>query len=235
VAAISQDPNDPTNTTWPMAPRWRNVFTVSGDRTYALPTPMRVVPRYAVCGAQGTPTACAGYDETSALFSAEELANNDFANPPTGTHVAQRHRNYFAIVYSPDGELEVDRDVLIRDVDADCDVEKPTGGDITGIRVGAADCTALVPNYFNWSTNQAQPIGTPGVEWLVTGADNNATNAINFPSVDGLLVYDDSLFNEAGDATAKRKYLLESAQPFYIQRLTGAVVRGPVGEVPATP
>ena len=30
----------------------------------------------------------------------------------------------------------------------------------------------------------------------------------------------------------KRDYLLKNAQPFYINRWTGAVIRGPIGEVP---
>jgi hypothetical protein len=44
------------------------------------------------------------------------------------------------------------------------------------------------------------------------------------------LVYDESLFAAAGTSEQKRQYLLDAAQPFYVHRLTGAVVRGPVGE-----
>lgn len=239
VAAISQDPGDPANTTWQTESRWHNVFTVSENRTYTLPAPMRVVPRNAVCGEAGSGTACDGYDEKYELFSSDELANNDFANAKIDAdhQVGQMHRNYFTIIYSPDGELKVARDVLIRDVDADCNENPGGGGDVTGLHVGTTDCS--VPNvmqYYKQDQNNTPdnicPKNPPQpVDYLVTNSDI----AINFPSVDGLLVYDDSLFNEAGDAEARRKFLLESAQPFYIQRLTGAVVRGPVGEVPATP
>ena len=55
--------------------------------------------------------------------------------------------------------------------------------------------------------------------------------AINFPSVDGLLVYDNSVFRSLDLAEDKRDYLLESAQPFYVNRYTGAIIRGPRGEV----
>jgi Tfp pilus assembly protein FimT len=250
VAAISQQPDDPNEPmptdpeelkkrrermTWQSDSKWHNVFTVTKSRNYAIPAPMRVVPRYAVCGEVGSGTACNGYDTNVTLFSSDELANNDFANARIDAdhHVGQMHRNYFTIIYSPDGELKVGRDVLIRDVDADC--EENRGGDLTGLRVGTAACDVpSVMQYYKQDQNNT-PVNicpkTPPqpIDYLVTYKDDIA---INFPSVDGLLVYDDSLFNEAGDAAAKRKYLLESAQPFYIQRNTGAVVRGPVGEGP---
>jgi type II secretory pathway pseudopilin PulG len=231
VAAISQDSGDGRND-WQTQPQWHNVFTVSNNRAYTIPAPMRVAPRYAVCeNPTGGPT-CTGYENPYQLFTAEELANKDFKSPPPASNIRQRHRNFFAMIYSPNGELLSNRDVvLIRDVDADCD-ENP-GGDVTGLHVGSAGCKAIVSQYFainqtNGTDNNPTPIGGD-LDWLLTDDDDKA---INFASVDGLLVYDDSLFNEAGDDAAKRKYLLESAQPFYIQRLTGAVVRGPVGEGP---
>jgi hypothetical protein len=64
-------------------------------------------------------------------------------------------------------------------------------------------------------------------------ADSDGT-ALNFPSVDGLLVYDESLFAGAGDAKDKRKFLIESGLPFYVHRFTGVVIRGPVGETVAS-
>lgn len=247
VVAITQNPNPPDEVpppptadkeavdeyndrqTWRSNSKWRDVFTVSKDRSYALPAPMRVVPRYAVCENQQTGPTCPGYVSNYQFFSEEELANNDFLAPPTDTDIAQRHRNFFSMVYSPDGELRVQRDVLIRDMDADCKENPEAGGDITGLRVGAVGCLADVTLYYNRTTNQPEPLAAPGVGWLVT---DSGDKAIVFPSVDGLLVYDESLFREAGDAKDKRKFLMESGQPFYIQRLTGAVVRGPVGEAP---
>jgi type II secretory pathway pseudopilin PulG len=238
VAAISQDSGDGRNN-WQTQSQWQNVFTVTNGRNYSIPAPMRVVPRYTVCEPVGNKSTCDPNAATPppayTLVSNDELENNDFANPPAGTDVAQRHRNFFAIIYSPNGELKVNRDVLIRDVDADCD-ENP-GGDVTGFHVGTSDCNTpgVARFYAKDSETPYTPVNMPTnatVDYLVS--DKNDV-ALNFPSVDGMLVYDDSLFNESGDASAKRKYLLQSAQPFYIQRLTGAVVRGPVGEGPTTP
>ena len=64
--------------------------------------------------------------------------------------------------------------------------------------------------------------------WLIVDPDDDKV-ALNFASVDGLLVYDDSLL--AGiPATEQRTVLLRTAQPLYVSRWTGVVIRGPVGE-----
>jgi len=257
VAAISPQPDDPnepmpTDPTklkerqdrmnWQTDPKWHNVFTVTKSRSYTLPAPMRAVPRYAVCEPVGANSTCDPNAATPppkyTLFTNDELANNNFANAKIDNdhQVGQMHRNFFTIIYSPDGGLEVGRDVLIRDTydPARCSGSASLlSGDITGIRVGTANCKKPdVARFYKQDNTPTDILIDATVNFLAT--DNNDV-AINFPSVDGLLVYDDALFNEAGDAAAKRKYLLDSAQPFYIQRLTGAVVRGPVGEGPTTP
>lgn len=227
IAAITQDALKAANPQTREA--WANVFNILPERTYAMPVPMRVVPRYAVYDENTEP-------DTFNRFDPDELNHNDFTTLPTSGErdQAQRHRNFFTMIYSNDGQLRVRRDVLIRDADADAD-ENP-GGDVTGLGVGGAGTPPAQVSKFYDQTNVAQNIDPKGVEKidsLVTDA-GNLDVAINFPSVDGLLVYDESLFAAAGDAAAKRKYLLESAQPFYVHRLTGAVVRGPVGEAVAT-
>ena len=65
-------------------------------------------------------------------------------------------------------------------------------------------------------------------------------NAMNFPSVDGLLVYDDSVFVEfpadgVGGVMTQRKYLEQSATPRYITRQTGALIRGPLADAEPVP
>ena len=231
IAAINQDAVRAANPDTREA--WANVFNILPERTYTMPVPMRVVPRYAV------------YDENTEpdkfnRFDPDELAHNDFTTLPTAGErdQAQRHRNFFTMIYSSDGQLRVRRDVLIRDVDSDGpDSDGKQYGDVAGLQV-ANDIT----NYYRRDPTGAskEPIVlayglTPEelelIDVVVDPLD--ASTAINFPSVDGLLVYDESLFAAAGDAAAKRKYLLESAQPFYVHRLTGAVVRGPVGEAVA--
>ncbi len=204
---------------------WENVFRITPARDYSLPAPMRVVPRYVV--EDGSPN-------TPYTFSSAELANNNFADPPDDSDIGQRHRNFFTIVYrSSDGRLISQRDVLIQDVDAEPD----SVGDIAGVHVGVDANNADVAQYWPQDGNplNLDPI-PPFSRTVPTLLADNRTNhrgvALNFPSVDGLLVYNDSLFNEAGTPDQKRDFLLRTAQPFYVNRLTGAVIRGPVGETP---
>jgi len=195
---------------------------------------MRVVPRYAV--EDPNDPKWTGVDSAkvkAATFSDQELANNDFTTLPTGGDQAQRHRNFFSMIYSSGGQLRVWRDVLIHDSVGDW--KNNPNGDVTGLIVGGAGTPpAQVSKYYD-QANVAQNIDPKVVEKidsLVTDAGNRDV-AFNFPSVDGLLVYDESLFSNAGTAEQKREYLLNAAQPFYVHRLTGAVVRGPVGETVA--
>jgi len=201
----------------------RNQFVVTSEREYALPAPMRVVPRYAVHPDES------GEVDDAYTFTAGELASNfPPQEAPSGVSEAQRHRNFFTMVYSNEGHLKVWRDVLINDVDADEDGR----GDRTGMRVADWE-----PNDDHEVTHyRAQRDGVSTVIDEVTGlplqdliTDGDGV-ALNFPSVDGLLVYDDSLFNDAERAEDRRAFLLRTAQPFYVSRLSGAVVRGPVGE-----
>jgi len=240
AASISQDPNDSgsataKNTQWQTDSKWYNVFTVSRDRSFTIPAPMRVMPRYAVCGA--APYLCDGVNpaESHHVFSNNELVNNDFFLD--STEPGQRHRNFFTLVFSPAGELRVGRDVILRDED---DVDTPgqtfKAGDVTGLPIweegGAASLT-----YKTWENSDGtcepyvDPLEISSLDDVIID-DTDASTALNFPSVDGLLVYDDSLFNEAGDPDARRKYLADQGLPFYINRITGAVIRGPTGEGP---
>ena len=54
--------------------------------------------------------------------------------------------------------------------------------------------------------------------------------AINFPSVDGLLLYDDAVFRRMGDAKSKREFLIRTAQPIYVAGASGLVILGPIAE-----
>ena len=179
---------------------------------------MRVVPRYVV----NEPSSAASYT----TFEPSELANQYFDNLPDEADEAQRHRNYFTMIYSTDGCLLVGRDALIRDEDDDEDQV----GDRTGLRVGVGPPHAN-PETTQYHTRSGTPANiSPGTElrigFLVTD-DNNV--AINFSSVDGLLVYDDSLCRSVA-TEQKRDFLLRTAQPLYVSRWTGVVIRGPVGE-----
>ncbi len=206
----------------------QNVFRITDAPDQILPAPIRVVPRYVIEDEPATATYKG--------FSDAELANNDF-DWDAATVVfnqAQRHRNFFTMVFSTSGELLVGRDVLIQDADTGNPPDGSGFGDRTGLAVGPEPPDPTTTTYYNTTTDTPQDIdptgaGTP-IGFLVR--DNApGTVAINFPSVDGLLVYDDSLFGGLPSAE-KRNYLLRSAQPLYVSRWTGAVVRGPVGETP---
>ncbi|MCH8250929.1 MAG: hypothetical protein IID36_00600, partial [Planctomycetes bacterium] len=185
--------NPNTQTEYVLASRHR--FVILDKQALTLPSPIRVVPRYAVL--PGT-----GDDEDNWLrFSAEELADNKFPEPamngpgPAGDEYqeGQRHRNFFTIVFSNDGQLLVRRDVLIVDADADAD----GFGDRTGL---------LVSNPIQYGPQRSEGAGTdidpentefPVIgDLIVDGASD--LRAVNFPSVDGLLVYADSVFNRLG-------------------------------------
>ena len=209
---------------------WQDVFEPTPDRDYVLPAPIRVVPRYVVDKETGSNKAYA--------FSAVELANNNFMDQPDATQIAQRHRNYFTLIYSGDGQLITLRDVLIRDVDTEDGGDGDGLGDVTGMRVGGNPWpdTPDVENYWlqeGGTVLALDPIAGLG-RTVANLVSDDAGDAINFPSVDGRLVYDDGLFNEAGvggaAAEQKRDFLIRNARPFYINRWTGSVIRGPIGE-----
>lgn len=215
----------------------RDVFEVTPDRIYTIPAPSRVVPRYVVEDRTNRPSA-----DVWQLFSDEELANDKTLDQPldAGTDNNQRHRNFFTIIFTSGGEVRPGRSVLI--LDTDTLHSDPPRGDITGLSVGydtSADA-ATVDQYFVANNSVLSvPIdvtSSPGlaIPFLVNDPDSTTT-AINFPSVDGLLVYDDSLIRDLDDPADKRATLLRAALPVYINRLTGAIVQGPVGEIPETP
>jgi Tfp pilus assembly protein FimT len=235
IVAITQDAKKAADPATREA--WANVFNVTTERSYALPAPMRVVPRYVVCDKSADGKSTCDENRTDApkpyeVFSSEELANNDFNTLPSGADQAQRHRNFFTMIYSSSGQLRVRRDVLIRDADSDGpDSDGKQYGDVAGLEV--RDDVKL---YYGLDNSKVPvPLNPDASKIDIDVVTDSQGIVLNFPSVDGLLVYDESLFGAAGDD--KRKYLMDYAQPFYVHRLTGAVVRGPVGEnqAPTTP
>ena len=228
IASIAQDAAKASNPA--TAANWANVFRIAPDRDYALPAPMRAVPRFVVDDPAQDATGLRTFDD-------DELANNDVINPVNTEDPFQRHRNFFSLVYGGNGQLLFLRDVLISDKNDDAGAQPPTSGsqvgDVTELVVAdetkvntyhVVDAAGVATKRDLKNLNDGP---TPPDDFFVVDPDKVA---INFPSVDGLLVYDESLFSSAGSAEQKRQYLLDAAQPFYIHRLTGAVIRGPVGE-----
>lgn len=200
---------------------WQNVFVVRDEPDQVLPAPMRIVPRYVVDPDSADP------NRKVWTFSDDELTNNNFNAPPA--NLSQRHRNYFTVVFSTSGELLVGRDVVIMDCNAD-EAENALG-DRTSLLVGPAESFTDVAEDREVVVRFIDRRGEAAtIQNLVLGNDTEPT-AINFTSVDGLLVYDDAVFQQQPPAE-KRNYLIRTARPIYVSRYTGSVVRGPVGGNP---
>jgi len=204
-----------------------NVFRVVPDRVYSIPAPNRVMPRYAVDETG---------DDSWDFFSDDELANDTFATLGQNADNNQRHRNFFTMVFTPSGELLPGRDVLIFDIDTAIGGAGPRG-DVSGLQVGY-DPSSDEATVTDWYVQDAaagtvplEPETKTRIPFLVHDA-KSAARAVNFPSVDGLLLYDDDQFSEFNDPANKRPFVLRTAQPLYVNRLTGGLVRGPINENP---
>ena len=207
----------------------RDRFVIVDDRDYTLPVPLRVVPRYVVDTEQPT--------EEYLAFSDFELVDGSFPGadePGLEWDEGQRHRNYFSMVFNGKGRLVVGRNVLIYDP------APAAGGDRFGDRTGMPVPDAVtdpVPNYFardSRKRGRSLPIdqtGTqPALTELVVDIDNGEPVAINFPSVGGLLIYDDAVFRRMGVPASKREFLIRSALPLYVAGVSGSVILGPIAE-----
>jgi hypothetical protein len=65
---------------------------------------------------------------------------------------------------------------------------------------------------------------------LVTEMGSGNPTAINFPSVDGLAIYNDAQFQEQPTEEDKLTFIRRTAVPLFISRQTGTIIDGPVGE-----
>ena len=218
----------------------QNAFRITEDRDHPLPAPMRLLPRYLVEPDLATPA------DDPVTFNDAELLRDDRlpAGQLTvyvrdqGIDEAQRHRNFFTMIYSSAGRLLVWRDVLIQDADQDgAGALAGNGvGDRTGLQVG--DQTGALPDVQEYYDQDGaavaldpRPGGAGRVTNLITEPGAPPV-AINFPSVDGVLLYDDSLLRTLPTGPQRRDFLLRTAQPYYVHHSTGMLIKGPVGERP---
>jgi len=203
-----------------------DVFEVTDGMIYRIPPPFRVCPRNVVD--EYTPP------RDPVTWNDWELNNKDvFTSPPVSGRGTQRHCNFFAIVFGPDGRLRVGRNVLIHD--ADYDPNEPDE-ERRKDRTGLLDRSARPAARYYDANGTPQPFPTPfggsvpRIERLVAANVSGGVTALNFPCVDGVLVYDGTYYWDLPDAEARRDFLREKAVPYYVSRLTGDIMRGPVGE-----
>ncbi|MBN1510591.1 MAG: type II secretion system protein [Phycisphaerae bacterium] len=195
-----------------------DVFEVTDGMIYRVPPPFRVCPRNVV-------DECKPANDLY-TWNEGELNNRDvFASPSTGKG-NQRHCNFFSLVFGPDGRLRVGRNVLIYDGDET--------KDRTGLLAQRASSDPADQYYDAAGTPRAFPElydGSPSrLENLVAANASGGVTALNFPCVDGVLVYDGTYYWDLPDADARREFIREKAIPYYVSRLTGDIIRGPVGE-----
>ena len=206
--------------------------TIEGD-IHELPAPIRVAPReLLLLDENGDPR-----------WEAPDIAHDRYSEPAV---VVQwpRHRNFFTVIFGPDGRLIAGRDVIIHDTalrnpDTGALFASPTGYR-TKLPVGDPTkyYTNLDPNdpsdTEKFDPKDERPLYDIIVEMDQTSIPPQPGHAINVRSADALLVYDDNVLAETphinADDTFKRQYLLKNARPIYISRLTGEVFEGPRGE-----
>jgi len=201
IYPIEAEPYDPTNpddtdngVTEESA---SNRFSISDGKVQTLPKPFRVAPRAVVDEEE----------DGSPVWSPTEVSWLSYRDAPSTT--LERHRNFFTMIFSPDGRLLVERDVLIHDPDGR-----------TGLSTAATT---------HWHTGSgATDFGGATLQDMID--DEGGTTAINFPGVDGLLVYDDSSFAALPTDDLRREHLIDTGLPLYVSRLSGRVIRGPRGE-----
>ncbi|GIK15224.1 MAG: hypothetical protein BroJett003_01880 [Planctomycetota bacterium] len=212
-------------------------FEIVPGVQFTIPKPIRAAPSAALLD----PARNARRDRQLSFerFSDAELVNNDFDAPVglTGQEEfePQRHRNYFAVVFSPLGQQLIGRDVLVYDEDGETDLAGSAGyqrGDLTGVRA--------MPMVTKYAAGSYDPVlkempreldpsnRLANLAHMLTVRMRGEDVAVNFPSVRGVIVYDDEQFQQATPGT-HRQYLRETARPYYVSATTGDVIRGPIG------
>jgi prepilin-type N-terminal cleavage/methylation domain-containing protein len=220
-----------------------NVFKIDEGTIHTIGAPYRVAPRSIFDEFR--------LDNPAFLLSAnlrwspDEIANENYKTDVDSPIDAQRHRNFFTVIFSADGRLRVDRPVLIQDTvlgndgswgssDDEDESSEDRVGDIIGLEVHeavhwsglrSAECDAVS----SMPPCQLTIIDPENMD-LVTEMGSGNPTAINFPSVDGLAIYNDAQFQEQPTEEDKLTFIRRTAVPLFISRQTGTIIDGPVGE-----
>lgn len=199
-----------------------NRFRVVADKVYTIPAPYRVAPQEAMAWA-----------ESSLPATWRRLGNDLFHVLDSTVPIAPRHRNYFSIVFDRHGAIVVGRDVLVHDPD--------TNNDRRGEKTRLFVTNVLeATEYRRAADGSRADIGPNNRDALSHMVCYDDLTAANFPSVAGLVVYDDSVTEgldgsisgatrgeQAGQMLAQE--LLANGRPIYISRQTGDIIMGEKG------
>ncbi len=161
------------------------------------------------------------------LSNADLFATEVPTTVPAGS-VANNHRNHFTMLFSSNGRLQVGRNVYIEDLRQIRPTPLvPSRGPTTGLTVADADKYQDDLGAEQVFSNNAN---APVPDLVV----NDDDIALNFPSVAGAIVYDESAFAEIPPDDIfddqRRELLIRTGRPLYVAPQTGEVITGPVGE-----
>lgn len=187
-----------------------NRFRVVAGETFSVPAPYRAAAGWAI--------------ELGPLNQGWPSLTGDQWSTVRPVDTPRNHRNFFAIVFDRNGQMVVDRDVLIHDVDLDGDDR----GDATGMPVSVGS-PGGVDEYWYWDQTsgsaQSADIGANSGDELYDMILVPDGRAANFRSVAGAVAYDDSqVTGEQLPADVIRNLLLESGQTLVVSRFTGDVI-----------
>ncbi len=215
-------------------------FEIVGELLYTIPRPYRLAP-LAILDLPVTDSYQSGTVDPK--WTSKEISNeiyDDFAlfsDNTTGgnTQGPENHRNFFTIIFGPDGRIVSDRSVFISDIpDADdiININGPNGAAATGkvTRLNVNNCTDYQD--IKGDTHKFSDLGAghPGLPHIVSIIGNGTRYALNFVSVDGLIIYNNDAFLDAPDEIDRRReFLAETSQPYYISPRSGQIIAGPVG------
>ncbi|MCB9866225.1 MAG: prepilin-type N-terminal cleavage/methylation domain-containing protein [Phycisphaerales bacterium] len=212
-------------------------YRVTSDKVYTVPSPYRVAPAVAMQWAQ-----CIADDNASACVDGcpgpvqsvdtirRRLGNNDFYiddSSTTGAMKSPRQRNYFAVIFDRNGVLQVGRNVLVHDPNAD------DPSQLTGDKLRLAVTAPLQAMKFYNACGTTEDIRPTGVNvGLSNLVSYDSGVAAGFTSVAGLVVYDDSVAVDLASLDAGTQLaseLLANGRPLFISRQTGDIIMGEKG------
>ena len=207
------DPNDPASARW-TADR----FVLRDVEPFKLPKPMRIVPASVL-------------DESLPVhlqWTEEQLAGEELRDPPDaqlflhtpndgpGGDGTQYHRNFFVVLFDRSGTVADGRAFIV-----DLDIAAYPGSNVPTEECAGGDSG---DSYAGFRTGLIVSGDSGPIEGLRNVVVDTKCAPIRFQSTESLLIYNDEEFRNRQDD--HRRFLRQSAQPLYIHRATGQIIKG---------